>query len=720
MSQPARNDACPCGSGKKFKKCCAGQASVAPARRMQPAEVAHAFQAACGLFDAGQLAQADELLQQILQAAPQHVDALHLGGLVAYMLGRAEEGARLMGKSVRLHAANPISHNNLGLALEASGKLVEAAASYRQALRLDARFSEAHINLGNVLLAQGQVAQGEASFRQALALSPEAFAAHNGLGNALQRQGQLAAAVDAYRQAIALKPDHYRALCNLAIVLSQQGDQAGAEEACKRAIEICPGFAPAHSQLGDLLVSLGRPDEAEVHLRQAIALDPHYVGGVINLGNLLLDQGFNEEAMGYYRQALTLCPEDPSNFSNYLMALHYDGKQDPAQLLAEHQAYARRFEQPRRKQRLRVSRRQQVERLRVGFVSGDLREHPVGYFIEGVLAQLRDTDIEVVLYPTGWGGDALSQRLREQGWAWHPLSGLTDQQAALRIQEDGIDILVDLAGHTAANRLPLFALKPAPVQLSWLGYWATTGLQSMDYILADPYSLPEAERQQFTEQVVYLPDTRLCFTPPRDAPPVGALPALASGVVTFGSFNALPKLGDEVVALWVEILHAVPTARLLCKARQLGGEKARQGLQARFAAHGIPAERLLLQGPSPRQEYFEVYQQVDMVLDPFPFTGGTTTVEGLWMGVPVLTLKGDRMIAHQGESILHNLQMSDWIADDKAAYVAKAVAKAADLNALAELRQGLRERLRLSPLCDAERFSAHFRQTLWRIWNGEV
>lgn len=722
MTQPGRNDACPCGSGRKFKHCCAGKPATkgmpAPPR-MSHGEVPYAFQRACALFDGGQLAEAEEVLSQVLAVAPQHPEALHLGGLIAYMLGRAEDGARRMAKSARLQPGNPLVHNNLGLALEASGKPAEAVISYRQALRLDSRFAEAQANLGNALLALGQVEDAEASYRRALELAPASYAAFNGLGNVLQRKGQLLAAIEAYRQAIAYKPDHYRAMCNLAITLNQNGELAVAEQYLRQAISLCAEYAPAYSQLGDLLVRLRRPEEAEDCLRRSIALDQHFVGGHINLVKLLMQLGRTDEALSALRQAITLCPGDPSIFSSYLTALQYDAGVSPAELLAEHQAYARRFEQPLRKQRVPVARRKQVERLRIGLVSGDLREHPVGYFLEGVLEQLRGGTIDVVLYPTNWEEDTLSERLRGQGWAWHPLVGLADEQAAGRIRGDGIDILVDLSGHTAGNRLPLFALKPAPVQVSWLGYWATTGLQSIDYVLADPWSLPESERDQFTEKPVYLPETRLCFTPPGEDVPVGLLPARASGAVTFGSFNTLSKLSDEVVALWAEVLHAVPSSRLLCKALQLEWAVARERLLARFAQHGIAPDRLLLQGPSSRQEYLSTYHQVDIVLDPFPFTGATTSVEGLWMGVPVLTLQGDRMVAHQGESLLHNLDLTDWIARDRAHYVALAAAKAADLDALAVLRQGLRARLLASPLCDAARFSRHLSDALWRIWRGE-
>jgi predicted O-linked N-acetylglucosamine transferase (SPINDLY family) len=278
---------------------------------------------------------------------------------------------------------------------------------------------------------------------------------------------------------------------------------------------------------------------------------------------------------------------------------------------------------------------------------------------------------------------------------------------------DGIDILFDLSGHTAFNRLPMFALKPAPVQVAWLGYLATTGLASMDYLIADPWTLPPSEDAYFTEKIWRLPETYICFTAPQVDVPVGELPARSSGHVTFGSFNNLNKLGDAALALWARVLASVPRSRLFLKAKQLGNDAVRQSILDRFAAHGIAPARLILEGFAPsRAEHLGAYQRVDVALDPFPYPGITTSVEGLWMGVPLLTMAGGRFVSRQGVGMLMNAGLPQWIAADEDDYAAKAVAHAADLENLAALRAGLREKVLGSPLFDASRFARHFEAAL--------
>jgi predicted O-linked N-acetylglucosamine transferase (SPINDLY family) len=294
--------------------------------------------------------------------------------------------------------------------------------------------------------------------------------------------------------------------------------------------------------------------------------------------------------------------------------------------------------------------------------------------------------------------------------------GLSDENLAQQIREDGIDILIDLSGHTAHNRLPMFAWKPAPIQVSWLGYFATTGVTAIDYLIADPWTLPESEEANFTENIWRLPETRLCFTPPDVDMEITPLPALSNGHLTFACFNNLTKMNDTVVALWARILAAVPTSRLFLKSKQLREASVRQSVVDRFAAHGIDSERLILEGLSPRAEYLATYQRVDIALDPFPYTGGTTSVEALWMGVPVLTLAGECFLSRQGVGLLMNAGLPEWIAADADDYVARAVSHASDLQRLAALRNGLRQQVLASPVFDAQRFAHHFETALRGMW----
>ena len=360
----------------------------------------------------------------------------------------------------------------------------------------------------------------------------------------------------------------------------------------------------------------------------------------------------------------------------------------------------------------------QPQRLRVGMVSGDLHNHPVGYFLESLLANLDPARVELIAYPTELRADALTARIKPYFAAWKPLNTLNDADAARLIHADGAHVLLNLAGHTGYNRLPIFAWKPAPVQVSWLGYFATTGMAEMDYLLADKVGVPEAQHRNFTETVWYLPDTRLCFTAPAAAVPVAPLPALQNGYITFGCFQNLSKVGDEVLAAWGKIFAALPGARLRWQSKQLGDPAVAEQQMLRLRQHGIDAARVSLHGTASREAYLAAHAEVDLVLDTFPYPGGTTTCEALWMGVPTLTLAGDTLLARQGASLLTAAGLQDWVATSVQDYINKAIAKANDTSALITLRAGLREQAGTSPLFDAKRFARNFEQALWGMWQA--
>lgn len=427
-----------------------------------------------------------------------------------------------------------------------------------------------------------------------------------------------------------------------------------------------------------------------------------------------------DEAVAIHRKAIDLTPDLAEAHSNLLFTLNYTAALEPAQAWAEARQFGRmvagRVSSPFKSWTCAIP----PERLRVGLVSGDLCRHPVGYFLEAVLGRIDPRRLELVAYPTVNNDDELSARLRRHLAVWAPLVGLGDEAAARRIHGDGIHVLVDLSGHTAHNRLPLFAWRPAPVQATWLGYFATTGVAEIDYILADPHVAPPEEDGDFTEAVWRLPESYLCFTPPDLAIDVAPSPAQASGTITFGCFNNLSKINDRVVALWARSLTAVPGSLLFLKTKQLSDRAIREDLQRRFAAHDIAGERLILEGSSPRAELLQSYHRVDIALDPFPYPGGTTSVEALWMGVPVLTRRGDRFLGHLGESITRNAGLADWIADDDDDFVIKAAAHASDVSRLSRLRAGLRHQVLASPLFDAERFAHHFEAAMWGMWQART
>lgn len=676
------------------------------------------------LYSLGELlaAQGDQAgaiasYRQVIALAPDYAPAHGMLGNALRATGDFEGAVASYRRVLELEPDHALAHNFLGVALRALGRNEEAAASYRNAVAARPDYVEALSNLGVALHDLGQLDEAADCYRRALAQRADIAEIHGNLANTLLQQGAVDDAIAAYRRALELKPERAELHNFLGRALRQQERLDEAIACYERAIALQPDYAEAYSNLGNAQAKSARIGEAIASYRQALALQPDFAEVHSNLGIALKDSGQLEEAIACFRKAVALKPEYLDGYTNYLVAVQYSPDYTPAQLCADHRAFGDQFEGPWRATWPRYAhRRDAARRPRVGFVSGDFREHPVGFFLESALTHIDRQAVDIVLYPTVPWTDALTQRLRELGFAWQPLFGLTDDQAMQRIADDGIDILVDLSGHTADHRLQLFARKPAPVQVAWLGYWATTGLRAMDYILCDPYAIPPHEADQFVEQPWYLPETRLCFTPPREPLEPVPPPALTSGRVTFGCFNNLTKVTDSVVAAWARILRSVPGSRLLLKARQLGDAGTRAGIAQRFAAHGIGAAQLLMEGGSSRADYLLTYNRVDIALDPFPFAGATTTVEGLWMGVPLITLRGDRMVSHQGEGILHNLDMADWIAADAADYVALAVAHAGDLPRLAALRAGLRDRLLASPLCDGPRFARNLEAAFAGMW----
>ena len=722
--------------------------SLAPMQsvvKLAPQEADAHYNLGVTLKELGRANEAEASYRQAIALKPDYAEAHNNLGVTLQELGRSEEVEASYRQAIALKPDYAEAHSNLGNTLQELGRLDEAEASYRKAIALKPDYAEAHSNLGNTLQELGRLYEAEASYRKAITLRPDLAEGHSNLGVTLEELGRLDEAEASHRKAITLKPDYAEGLNNLGTTLNELGRLNEAEASYKKAIALKPDYAEAHNNLGVTLQGLGRLDEAEANCRQAIVAKPDYAEAYNNLGNTLQELGRLDEAEASYRKAIALKPDYAEAHSNLGNTLKELGKLDEAesscrQAIAVKPDYADAhnnllmligsmlFNKARyhngavdfaRAVNETVTSRfdtwshsRDEESLRIGFVSGDLRSHPVGYFLEGLLIELQSSPIELFAYPTVNKVDAVTSRLKPLFDMWCPLVGLNDMDAAQKIHGDGIHVLMDLSGHTAKNRLPVFAWKPAPIQVSWLGYFASTGLSEMDYILGDPYVTPREEAGHFSEQIWQLPETYLCFTPPNLDLEVASLPAYTNGFVTFGCFNNLARMTDEIVSVRASILHAVPDSKLFLKDKQLDRESGRNRVLSRFEALDIEADRLILEGKSPREEYLECYGRVDIALSPFPYGGGTTSVEGLWMGVPVITKKGSHFVSHLGESIAHNSGLSDWIASDEDEYIAKAVAFASNLESLSGLRKGMRERILATPLFDAPRFALHFEQAI--------
>ncbi|MDD4964724.1 MAG: tetratricopeptide repeat protein [Gallionella sp.] len=717
--KPGRNDPCPCGSGKKFKKCCAAQVEAQTTVSRTPQPTPTDFNQLATLHHAGRYLELEKQSRLLLKHYPNSAETWK--ALAIALLAQGKDVIPVLQQATEFVPQDVHAHINLGNALHHAGRVAEAVASFSRALKIQPKLTDVHILLGNALRVLGQLESAVASYQAALKLNPNYAEVYSNLGNVLQELGLLDAAMASYRSAIKLKPDYAEAHSNLGNVLYGLGKFQDSADSCRRALALKPDFAEAHGNLGNALSALGQLQAATESYRRAVAIQPDAAKAQSDLGNALHDLGQFDEAVTHYRRALTLAPAFTDAHSNLLFTLNYAINQPMTNLRAEAQRYGECV--TRQVRALRPSVATPKSCLRVGLVSGDLNSHPVGYFIASILSALKTQAagrLEIFAYPTHPRCDSLTEQIKSHCHVWHPAYGLSDARLVQRIQDDGIDILIDLAGHTAHNRLPVFAWQPAPVQASWLGYFATTGVAQMDYLIADPWVVPEAEANHFTETVWRLPETYLCFTPPNVDIEVAPLPALIHGDLTFGCFNNLAKMNDAVVALWSRILHALPHARLFLKTKQLNDAQTCATTLQRFEAHGIAADRLILEGSSPRAELLAAYQRVDMALDPFPYPGGTTSVEAVWMGVPVLTKRGDHFLAHVGETIAHNAGLSAWVAQDEADYVAKAIAFAVDLDALAALRGRLRPQVMASPLFDAPRFAQHFEAALWGMWHDKL
>jgi protein O-GlcNAc transferase len=652
-----------------------------------------------------------------LEINPDYAEVHCSLGVALSEQGKLEEAAQCHRRALEINPDFVEAHTNLGNTLQALGQFEGAAACYRSALGFNPGLSEGDIfNRANFLMSRGRLGEAAALYRRVLELKPDYAEAHTTLGVALMGLGQAEDAVESYRRALAIKPDSAEAYCNLGIALKELGQLENAAASCRHALEIKPNFAEAFGNLGNVQLALGQYDNAVESCRHALEIKPESAEALCNLGHALTYLGQLDNAMAAFERALAIRPDFSELHNSMLFSLNYTDSYTSSYRVDQARKYGRMVAAKVGARFTSWQCSTSPERLRIGLVSGDFLSHPVGFFLEGLLAHIDPVRIELIAYPTHHSQDELTARIRPYFSAWHPLFGKNDEAAARMIHADGIHVLIDLSGHTGHSRLPVFAWKPAPVQVTWLGYFATTGVAEVDYLLADAVGVPESQQAQFTESIWYLPDTRLCFTAPNIGPPVAALPAFIKGHLTFGCFQNLAKARDDVLELWGKILAALPDATLRVQCKQLDEPALAEQLLQRLKKYGIASARVATHGASNREIYLAAHAEVDIILDTFPYPGGTTTCEALWMGVPTLTLAGDSLLARQGASLLTAAGLPDWIAADEDEYVAKAVAFASDLERLAALRAGLREQVLPSPLFDAPRFARNFEDALWGMW----
>lgn len=669
------------------------------------------------LMQSGQLAEVEHRVNERISRCGDIPVLVHLLGEVLLRQERAQESLLWLEKACALLPETINAWNQRALALSQLKRYDEAHDIYLKAFSLAPDAIEIRINIGANLNKAARHEEAVTWLQPALESNPESVGIRANLAIALVGLGQESEARPWLEAIIDEGHQSAEVLNAYGALLTHLGESKNALDFLRKAIELKPNLAEAHYSLGAAFLDLGRLNESEASMRRALAINPNFAEPHCGLGSALAAQTRLEEAEIYMRRALELKPNYEKGLSSLLFNLNYTDKSDQDRRLNEAKRYGLMVQRNVAEPLSNGDRLVTPNRLRIGMVSGDFCSHPIGYFLEGLLKCYSTKRLELIAYPTQSKVDEVTQRLQQYFSAWSPLYGLTDSAAARRIHDDGIHVLIDLSGHTNHHRLPVFAFKPAPIQASWLGYFATTGVIEMDYLIGDPFVTPSCEEGHFTEEVWRLPETYLCFTPPDFNLPVNPLPASVNDCITFGCFNNISKINDEVVMLWAQILKRLPESRLLLKAKQLADTLLAQSIRERFASHGISSERLLLEGPSTRAELLATYNRVDIALDPFPYPGGTTSVEGLWMGVPVLTKRGNRFLSHVGESIANNAGLSDWVAANNDEYVTKAIAFASDTKRLAQLREGLRQQVLASPIFDAARFARHFEDAMWGMWN---
>jgi len=711
------------------------------------------LQSALEHFQKGHFDKAETLYKRILRALPDNIDALHNLGILCYQRGDYDSAIRYMKRVLQHNPNDARAHNNMGLALAGEGRHGEAIAFYRKATQLDPAFSTAYYNLGNSLKDTGNVDEAITCYRKALQLDPALVYAYNNLGIVYKQKGDIDEAVKYFRQALQINPNLTNTYYNLGLTVLRKGQLDEAINCYRKALQLNPGYAEAYKDLGVALQVKGQLDEAiacyrkaiELNLNQpdvfnnlglalqekgqldeamncyhkAIELNSRFVDAYNNLGNVLKDLGKLQEAQEHYRRVLQINPDHAIAYSNVLFTMNYDSGYDAQAVFKAHLEFAKKLAEPLSSILLRhTNERDPDRRLKIGYVSPDFRRHSVAYFIEPVLSSHNREKHEIFCYSDLLFPDDVTKRIQEYADQWRGIAGMSDEMVSELIRSDKIDILVDLSGHTARNRLLLFARRPAPVQASWIGYPATTGLSAMDYKIVDQYTDPEGMTGQFyTEQLIRMPESFLCYLPYKESPDVGPLPALAEGRITFGSFNSFSKVSAEILGVWSTILRDLPRSRLMLKSQALTSKTARSRVIDVLEKEGVAAERIEFMAFEPSVKmHLDLYNRIDIALDTFPYHGTTATCEALWMGVPVITLAGNAHVSRVGVSLLSNAGLPELVAATSGEYVAKAVSLANDMDRLKTLRERLRHMMKNSSLTDQRRFTAYLEQNYHQIW----
>ena len=677
------------------------------------------WQLAIKAHQSGKLLQARQHCQEILATQPDHADAWLLSGNIHRQQNELDLAIAAYQQFIRLQPSNANVLSNLGVLYIQQGETDQAIAIFEQAIKLQPDYAEAYGNLGELYREQDQLAAAEKYLQKAIQLKPNYSGAYYNLGNLYHTQDKIEQAIEAYQQSIKLQPNYASACSNLGSMYHYQGDLVQACDYYQKAIKLKPNYAIAHFNLGNVYKDQSKFTLALKAYHRAIESQPDYSNAYTNLGLVYRDCGQIDQSLQYLYHVSRSDPDHTVAHQNLLYYLHYSSKYSPEQIYQEHRRWAKHQQKllpP--KQTLHTNQPNPDKKIRLGYISGDFRTHSVGYFLEPIFTHHNREQFTICCYAKNPIDDGTTNRFKQLADIWHDINKLDEEQVANLIRKDGIDILVDLSGHTGGNRLLTLARQPAPIQVTYLGYPDTTGLDTIDYRFTDAWADPPEKTEQFhSEQLIRLPHGFLCYQPPANSPKVNSLPALDKGYITFGSFNNLAKISEQTISCWAKILHAVPQSHLILKTKPLQDQDICDRIYRLFEQEGITRERLTLLGwTATTEDHFRLYHQVDIALDTYPYHGTTTTCEAMWMGVPVITLAGKTHVSRVGVSLLSTVGLSEFITNSEEEYIDKAVSLSQDIPRLKQLRDSLRNKMHQSSLTNGQTITTDLESAYCQMW----
>ena len=684
---------------------------------MAPMNLEKSFQDATAAFQDGDLDRAERLLEKIDHKASNQPAVLHLRGLVALRANKTKIAVKYLKQAVAL-SPTPDTLIALGSAYSQSGAFEDAIEVFGRAVKEAPSDATAVYNLGNALKNSGQPNEAIPHYQAAISIDPVFIDAYYNMGLALSELWKFSDAVSAYDRCLEINPNDVEAMKNRGNALYKIGEKKEAVEQIENVLSLNPGDADGYYNLANILHSQGKYDRAFSLYEKALNLNPGEKKYTFNFALLLKDLGEVETAI---ERLLSIRMEgelSSAAHSNLIFCMANSPDYGPKEILKEAKHWNKMHALPLGAEAVSHANDPNLERrLKIGYLSGDLRQHPVGFFMEPVFENHDKIMFEVHVFTTQHKADDVTDRIKDHVDQWHDAAHLNPQALAEAIREEGIDILTDLTGHAAFNRYLTLARRPAPVQILGVGNFCTSGLDCVDGLLSDRFETPEGTDGHYSEPLIRLPDDYICYRPPDYAADVGPSPCLNNGYITFGCFNNLAKISGPAIALWAEILKQVPESRLLLKTMALASERARARLKSLFTDHGISEDQLLLEPGVPHRALFAEYGRVDIGLDPFPFSGGLTTIEALWMGVPVVTLSGETFASRHSTSHLNNSGLVELVCEDPVAYVSKVLEIAADFEALNALHLSIRPKLAASPILDSNRYTRNLERIFRQLWH---